>query len=159
MGREMIMWILDRLALAPEDLLVIIYDPNFIPAPYWADITANFKVKYVHLPGPTRGAAETVLYGLKGLDAEELKRPTMLCDGDTFYTADVVSRFREIRWARAGLAAPLHARHSPHCNCNCNCNCSRHTALQHALTGPPAASRTTRSSASPTRSPSRCTPT
>ena len=48
------------------------------------------RVTFVELKGPTRGAAETVLRGLEGLPAELVARPVMLCDGDTFYTADIV---------------------------------------------------------------------
>ena len=36
-----------------------------------------------------------MLLGLQGLTAAQRDRPCMLCDGDTFYTADIVSRYRE----------------------------------------------------------------
>jgi len=50
----------------------------------------------VELAGPTRGAAETVLFGLQGLPEATRKRPCMLCDGDCFYTADIVAMYRKV---------------------------------------------------------------
>ena len=78
---------------------MIVYNPDFIPEPYWVEVNSQYPrvrcvsclqlsmfingvlFRYVKLPGPTRGAAETVLFGLKGLEAAELNRPTMLIDG------------------------------------------------------------------------------
>ena len=37
-----------------------------------------------------------MLLGLQGLTAAQRDRPCMLCDGDTFYTADIVSRYRAV---------------------------------------------------------------
>lgn len=54
----------------------------------------------VELAGPTRGAAETVLRGLEALRPEQRRRPVMLVDGDTFYTHDIVSRFRRVAASR-----------------------------------------------------------
>mmetsp|Transcript_22 Transcript_22/g.21 ORF Transcript_22/g.21 Transcript_22/m.21 type:complete len:372 (-) Transcript_22:392-1507(-) len=50
----------------------------------------------VKLPGPTRGAAETVLFGLEGMPATLRDRPVMLVDGDTIYTYDIVSAYRTV---------------------------------------------------------------
>ena len=56
----------------------------------------------VELPGPTRGAAETVRIGLEGLTASQRSRPTMLVDGDAFYTVDIVSMYRAISATSGG---------------------------------------------------------
>lgn len=95
LGKPMLLWVLDNLCIGPSDELVIVYDPSFLKAKYWPLITDKYpNLRRVELAGPTRGAAETVLLGLKALPAKDRKRPVMLCDGDTFYTADIVSTYR-----------------------------------------------------------------
>ena len=49
-----------------------------------------------------RGAAETVRIGLEGLSASQRSRPTMLVDGDAFYTVDIVSMYRAISTKAGG---------------------------------------------------------
>ena len=93
----MIHWLLDSLKLRPDDALVIVYDPGFMGTTYWEPVTsASPNVSLVQLPGPTRGAAETVLLGLRGISRNLRSRPVMLVDGDTFYEEDIVSAYRDI---------------------------------------------------------------
>jgi len=99
LGKPMIMWVLDNLTLGMDDTLVIVYNPAFMSiGNFMREIvgTAFPDCRFVELPGPTRGAAETVLLGLRGLDEKQRTRPTLLADGDTFYTVDIVSRFRAV---------------------------------------------------------------
>lgn len=104
LGKPMLLWVLDNLQIGPNDEIVIVYDPAFLTLKYWPLILEKYpKIRRVELPGPTRGAAETVLLGLQGIPAKERKRPVMLCDGDTFYTADVVPQYRAA--AKAGKNA------------------------------------------------------
>ena len=66
----MILWVIDSLKTRPGDALVIVYDPKFISPKYWEPVcSAHPNVSLVQLPGPTRGAAETVLLGLRGISA------------------------------------------------------------------------------------------
>jgi len=95
----MISWVVDNLSLQSDDALVIIFNPSWMSMNnFMQDILAakDSRIRLVELPGPTRGAAETVLIGLKALPKEMQKRPTLLADGDTFYTADVVGQFRKV---------------------------------------------------------------
>jgi choline kinase len=97
LGKSMILWVIDSLKLRPDDALVIVYDPGFIGKKYWEPVcSAHPCVSLVELPGPTRGAAETVLLGLRGISRALRSRPVMLVDGDTFYEEDVVSGYRDI---------------------------------------------------------------
>lgn len=99
LGKPMILWVLENLSLEKEDKLVIVFNPVFMNIGRFMREVVGERYPdciFVELPGPTRGAAETVLLGLKALDEAALKRPTLLADGDTFYSADVVSRFREV---------------------------------------------------------------
>lgn len=98
-GKEMILWVLEHLKLEQEDALVICYNPAFMRLNVWMQEVVRGQYPGVHLvelPGPTRGAAETVLLALRGIPEEVRKRPVMLCDGDTFYTHDIVGAFRTV---------------------------------------------------------------
>jgi len=96
LGKPMLLWVLDNLQLGPNDDVVIVYDPAFLVPKYWPLVLDKYpKLRRVELPGPTRGAAETVLLGLRGMPERERKRPVMLVDGDAFYTADIVGQYRE----------------------------------------------------------------
>ncbi|EOD17184.1 hypothetical protein EMIHUDRAFT_244338 [Emiliania huxleyi CCMP1516] len=93
----MILWVIDSLKTRPGDALVIVYDPKFISPKYWEPVcSAHPNVSLVQLPGPTRGAAETVLLGLRGISRALRSRPVMLVDGDTFYDEDIVGKYRDI---------------------------------------------------------------
>ena len=95
LGKPMILWVLDSLVLSPADELVIVYNPEFIPTKFWGVVTASYpRLRLVELPGATRGAAETVMIGLRGLPRDVRSRPVMLVDGDTFYGEDIVSKYR-----------------------------------------------------------------
>lgn len=103
LGKEMILWVLESLTLQTDDTLVIIFNPSYMSIGNFMQEVVGVRYpdcKFVELPGPTRGAAETVLIGLRALDETARKRPTLLADGDTFYTADIVSRFREVASTR-----------------------------------------------------------
>jgi len=109
LGKEMILWVIDSLTLAPEDTLVVVYNPAFLDMRELMEMVVAHKpgCVLVELPGPTRGAAETVRIGLEGMSAKIRSRPTMLVDGDTFYTADIVSMYRAIA-DRAGGSFCFH---------------------------------------------------
>jgi hypothetical protein len=99
LGKEMILWVLDNLKLRSDDGLVLVFDPSWMSMGVFMREIVGEKypqATFVELGGPTRGAAETVLLGLRGLPSSIRSRPTLLADGDTFYTADVVGRFREV---------------------------------------------------------------
>ena len=112
-GKPMIQWLIDRLQAQPQDTLVVIYNPAFLNMQSqmerlgeYLDSIERFKsVRFVKLPGPTRGAAETVGFGIRALSSEEAKNPCMLLDGDCFFTADVVSKYREV--AAKGFGASV----------------------------------------------------
>ena len=91
LGKEMILWVIDSLKLRKEDSLVVVYNPAFLDMRELMEMVVQHVpgTILVELPGPTRGAAETVRIGLEGLSASQRSRPTMLVDGDAFYTVDI----------------------------------------------------------------------
>ena len=104
LGKEMILWVVDSLKLRKEDSLVVVYNPAFLDMRELMEMVVQHVpgTILVELPGPTRGAAETVRIGLEGLSASQRSRPTMLVDGDAFYTVDIVSMYRAISATSGG---------------------------------------------------------
>lgn len=100
LAKEMILWVIDSLKLSDEDTLIIVYNP------FHDDCMQNLmlnlvkklhpEILFVELSGATRGAAETVLIGLQSLPSNILERPCMLCDGDCFFTVDIIKSYREV---------------------------------------------------------------
>ena len=108
-GKEIILWLIENLALQSTDVLVFVY--NSTPElgmslkPFFRIVEDHFvsasrserpEVNYVCLDKPTVGAAETVLQGIKSLPSNRLNLPSVLLDGDTFYNIDVLTIFREL---------------------------------------------------------------
>ena len=97
MGRPILFWLLEGLSLGPEDTLLVAYNTDLEK---WRmedklrTCIGSARLHVVHLPGPTRGAAETVALTLASLLPEEIGRKTMLFDCDTFYRVDLMSSFR-----------------------------------------------------------------
>lgn len=52
-------------------------------------------MKYVCITEATVGAAATVLHGIEALSSESLTCPAVLLDGDTLYTVDILTLFRD----------------------------------------------------------------
>jgi len=99
LGKEMILWVLDNLDLHEGDTLVIVFNPKFLNMDMFMQEIVQPRypsVTLVELAGPTRGAAETVLLGIQALPQDLWDRPCVLCDGDCFYTRDIVGMYREV---------------------------------------------------------------
>lgn len=99
LGKPLLMWVLENLHLEADDTLVIVFNPEFMNLGLFMRqfvLEAFPTCKLVELAGPTRGAAETVLLGLRALSETQRERPTLLADGDTFYTVDVVAKFKAV---------------------------------------------------------------
>lgn len=97
MGKPILFWLLDELRVGPDDLIIVAYNTD-LERWHMEDrlrkILGSRCLRIVHLPGPTRGAAETVSIALEALTEEERERKTMLFDCDSFYRHAVVSAFR-----------------------------------------------------------------
>ena len=68
MGKPILFWLLDELHMRPDDLIVIAYNTDL---ERWRmedrlrKMLGSRCLRIVHLPGPTRGAAETVSIALE----------------------------------------------------------------------------------------------
>ena len=101
LGRPMIYWLLDRLSLQPGDTLFVALledvDAAFsITAGLRHEFHKTVHIKPVLLSFETGGAAETLFAVLQTMTADELARPTISLDCDTFYFEDILSKFRAL---------------------------------------------------------------
>lgn len=97
LGKPMIFWVIESLKIDKHnDTILIIYREELNKYNFQSLIKNKFhdtNIIFRELKSDTRGAAETVLCGLNNLDAETLDNPIMLCDCDTFYRDDVISKY------------------------------------------------------------------
>lgn len=95
LGRPMIFHVLDNLHVAPEDTIYIVYNGDLDKYGFGDEIRHhNPKIQLFKQEQRTRGAAETVLAGLKQLNDNELNKKVVTVDCDTFYVYDVLNKFR-----------------------------------------------------------------
>jgi NDP-sugar pyrophosphorylase family protein len=95
--KEMILWVLDHLTFREDDELVLVFNPSWLRMGELVNsiIKPQYpRVRIVHLSGETRGAADTVRIGLENVPDDVKKKPVMLVDCDTYYTADIIGMYR-----------------------------------------------------------------
>lgn len=95
LGKPMIFYVIDCLKITPDDTINIVYNCDLDKFNFSDIIKHQYpKIRLVQIDRRTKGAAETVLIGLKQLSEAELKKKVVTVDCDTFYTYDVLSKFR-----------------------------------------------------------------
>jgi len=95
-GKPMIFHVLDNLRVGEDDTIYIVYNGDLDKFGFCNEIKHhNPKIKFFKQEHRTRGAAETVLCGLKELTTGELNKKTITIDCDTFYLYDVLQKFRK----------------------------------------------------------------
>jgi len=106
-GKELILWLVENLTFNSDDVLVFVYnrapDVGMSPQNFFLLVDDFFAksnspkptVIYVALDASTAGAAETVLRGIERIEPTRMGYPSILLDGDTFYSYDVLSCFRK----------------------------------------------------------------
>lgn len=95
LGKPMIFHVLDNLKLTENDSIYIVYNGDLDKYGFIDEmIHHNPKIKFFKVEHRTRGAAETLLKGLKAMSDIELSKKTISIDCDTFYTYDVLNKFR-----------------------------------------------------------------
>lgn len=90
--KPILFWLLDCLSLKSSDHVVIVCNKRLKQYRFKELVNKSYKnITVMYLDNDTRGAAETVLLGLSATD---LKKPTILLDGDTFYNVDILNLYR-----------------------------------------------------------------
>jgi beta-phosphoglucomutase-like phosphatase (HAD superfamily)/choline kinase len=94
----MIEYVLDSLCLHPDDKVYIIYNERLDAHQFSSRILAKYPfVCLLQIQQETKGAAETILLGIRQIESsgEVFPRKCMILDCDSFYTEDILARFRE----------------------------------------------------------------
>ncbi len=96
LGKEMIFYVLDNLQLEKDDKVFIIYY-NLDEYKFKERINSVYpSVEFVSLEFQTKGAAETIFVGLSEIISRTDNKKCVLLDCDTFYTENVLEKFRKI---------------------------------------------------------------
>lgn len=94
LGKTIISWLIDNLNLENVRELIIPYNKNLEKYNFESVIKKKYikkNIKLIKLNTQTRGAAETVLKGIEGIDYDDC--PILCIDGDNFYRCDIISKW------------------------------------------------------------------
>jgi capsule biosynthesis phosphatase len=97
LGKPMIYQVINSLQLESTDTVYIVYHNHLKEFNFETLIKFYFRnvnIKFVSLDYLTKGAAETVLRGLETFTEDELKDSVLLLDCDTFYSDDIISKYK-----------------------------------------------------------------
>lgn len=98
LNKEILFYTLDNLVINDEDKIFIIYNKDLDDFNFKDIINNKYpKINLIKLDYDTKGASETVYIGLKELISNyDYHKKTILLDGDTFYTQNILNKFRKI---------------------------------------------------------------
>lgn len=99
-GKPMIFRVIENLDIGKDDTINIIYNPelnNYLFEDILRREFSNLNLNFLSLEGSTRGAAETVLFGLDMLNNLNLEEEFLLIDCDTIYQENIVKKYKESR--------------------------------------------------------------
>lgn len=97
LGKPMIYRVIDNLKLKEEDTIFIIYNTQLNSFNFENLIQFYFpklNIKFIPLDHVTKGASDTILYGLNEMPAKELDKEFLILDCDTFYGNDILFHYR-----------------------------------------------------------------
>lgn len=97
--QPIVFWLLNSLKLKDNDKIYICYKSdlnefNFIDRVKHT-IGHSDQIEFIELNTPTRGAAETTLLCAQQIHNSRRDEPSLILDGDTFYTEDILSIIRK----------------------------------------------------------------
>jgi len=98
LDKEILFYVIDHLVIHKDDILFIIYNKD-LDGDDFNNIMKN-KYPIIHLiklDKDTKGASETIFIGLDKIMREyHHHTKSILLDGDTFYTFDIINKYRNI---------------------------------------------------------------
>jgi dTDP-glucose pyrophosphorylase len=102
LDKEIIFHVIDNLNIKQEDRIFIIYNKDLDDFLFKDVLIQKYKelnIRLIRLDRDTLGAAETVSIGLKYIFEHYIfHQKTILLDGDTFYTEDILEKFRNVSY-------------------------------------------------------------
>lgn len=98
LGKTMIYRVIDNLKLNDEDTIYIVYNNQLKEFNFENLVKFYFpkkNIKFISLDHVTKGASETILYGLNEMPVKELEKEFLILDCDTFYEEDILDYYRK----------------------------------------------------------------
>ena len=98
LGKTMIYRVIDNLKLNDEDTIYIVYNSQLKEFNFENLVKFYFpkkNIKFISLDHVTKGASETILYGLNEMPVKELEKEFLILDCDTFYEEDILDYYRK----------------------------------------------------------------
>ena len=98
LGKTMIYRVIDNLNLNDEDTIYIVYNNQLKEFNFENLVKFYFpkkNIKFISLDHVTKGASETILYGLNEMPVKELEKEFLVLDCDTFYEEDILEQYRK----------------------------------------------------------------
>lgn len=100
LGKPMICRVIENLDLKEEDKIHIIYNPelnNFRFESFLRKEFPKINFNFICLSGLTKGAAETILFGLERISDKILSEDFLIMDCDTFYDDNILEKYRKCK--------------------------------------------------------------
>ena len=98
LDKEILFYVIDNLVIDNDDKIFIIYNKDLDDYDF-SNIIKNkyININLIRLDNDTKGASETVFIGLNEIIKNyTYNKKSILIDGDTFYTSDIINKFRII---------------------------------------------------------------
>jgi len=98
LGKTMINRVIDNLKLNDEDTIYIVYNNQLKEFNFENLVKFYFpkkNIKFISLDHVTKGASETILYGLNEMPVKDLDKNFLILDCDTFYEEDILDLYRK----------------------------------------------------------------
>jgi len=98
LGKPMIYRVIENLDLKEEDKIHIIYNPELNIFRFESFLRKEFPkidFNFICLSGLTKGAAETILFGLERIPDKILSEDFLIMDCDTFYDDNILEKYRK----------------------------------------------------------------
>jgi capsule biosynthesis phosphatase len=98
LGKTMIYRVIDNLKLNDEDTIYIVYNNQLKEFNFENLVKFYFpkkNIKFISLDHVTKGASETILYGLNEMPVKDLDKNFLILDCDTFYEEDILDLYRK----------------------------------------------------------------
>ena len=98
LGKTMIYRVIDNLKLNDKDTIYIVYNNQLKEFNFENLVKFYFpkkNIKFISLDHVTKGASETILYGLNEMPVKELEKEFLVLDCDTFYEEDILEMYRK----------------------------------------------------------------
>ena len=98
LNKEILFYTIDNLSIEKDDKIFIIYNKDLEYYDFEKIINDKYpKINLIKLNFQTKGACETVFIGLENIiSSNNYHKKTILIDGDTFYTQNILEKFRKI---------------------------------------------------------------